>query len=180
MKSSRNFVARVIAVVLVALALTPTAAGAIDVRSWDQRIDNVNQRFVVLNAFENQAVLDKETQLVWQRTPETTAYGYSTAIKRCVIPSTGGRGGWRLPTVHELRSLLTAGDGYVLPAGHPFVVQFPVPTPRIWTSTKNTLDGTLSFYTLELNDLYSPMEASPASSHFVWCVRGPAADGAGY
>ena len=179
MKTFRNRLTRVIAVVLVALALTPTGAGAIDVRSWDQRIENVNQRFVVLNAFENQAVLDKETQLVWERTPSPNVMNYQLQVEHCLHQSTGDRGGWRVPTVHELKSLLMSGGA--LPGGHPFNLAFPGADPRVWSSTKNTVfDGTVRFYAVQLGDFHPHTHYPPTQELPVWCVRGPAADGAGY
>ena len=50
MRKPQNRVMRVTAAVMAALALATTAAEAIDLRSWDQKISNVNQRFVVLGA----------------------------------------------------------------------------------------------------------------------------------
>jgi hypothetical protein len=40
---------------------------AIDTRDWGRKFASSDNRFVVLDAFNNEAVLDEETQLVWQR-----------------------------------------------------------------------------------------------------------------
>jgi hypothetical protein len=41
-------------------------------QSWDQKLDSSN-RFKVLKGFNDEAVLDQETGLVWQRTPEPSS-----------------------------------------------------------------------------------------------------------
>jgi len=95
--------------------------------SWDQTLPAAT-RFIVLSNMNSEAVLDRETGLVWSRSPEPrgpspeigtdlTIFGCSTRVK-------GGRGGWRLPRLHELNTLFepTAPAGSVkLPAGHPFL-----------------------------------------------------------
>ena len=40
--------------------------------SWDQTLP-ANTRFIVLANFDNQAVLDRETGLVWHRAPSTAS-----------------------------------------------------------------------------------------------------------
>jgi len=92
--------------------------------SWDNRIDGPT-RFHVLPAFENQAVLDRETGLVWERSPSTQPMAWSNARLFCAQKAVGGRGGWRLPAFFELASLVdplvqTAGVPQ-LPSGHPFL-----------------------------------------------------------
>src|ERR1700741_3523860 len=85
--------------------------------SWDQTLPS-NTRFIVLSNFSNQAVLDRETGLVWQRSPDSVVQNqpWSTAAVIChslgvsagivnTIP-TGGRAGWRLPSIEELASLV--------------------------------------------------------------------------
>ena len=86
------------------LGLT-SAASAVDLRDWG-RTFAASERFVVLGQFGNQAVLDKETQLVWQRAPGNELVSYDTAWNRCDRANSGGRMGWRLPTLPELRSLI--------------------------------------------------------------------------
>jgi hypothetical protein len=36
-------------------------------QSWDTETDDAGARFVVLDDFDGAAVLDRETQLIWQR-----------------------------------------------------------------------------------------------------------------
>jgi len=68
------------------------------------------------------AVLDKETGLVWQR----AAGSAKTSLQAAVVASTtavvGGRKGWRLPAIEELLSLVDpTATNPTLPAGSPFV-----------------------------------------------------------
>src|SRR5215831_11984712 len=87
--------------------------------SWDQTIACTTssncQRFVVLSNFNNEAVLDRETGLVWERTPDvSTLYNWGNAPHGCIGKPIGGRVGWRLPTVSEMGSLF---QGALIPVG---------------------------------------------------------------
>lgn len=82
--------------------------------SWDQKLDVAN-RFIVLLNWRSEAVLDRETGLVWERTPQTweeaTLNGtvrntWDSARMHCIEKSVGGRRGWRLPAISELASLM--------------------------------------------------------------------------
>jgi len=100
--------------------------------SWDQQLPAA-QRFIVLSNWNNEAVLDRETGLVWEKTPDSGFRTWQDARLYCANKTVGNRKGWRLPTVDELASLYnTAGSGPLggLP-GSPFV------TTRngFWTST---------------------------------------------
>jgi len=104
--------------------------------AWDRKLP-ASLRFYVLTDWNNAAVLDKETGLVWERT--VSGGQWEVARNYCANQTTGSRTGWRLPSLHELNSLFdpSALGGYLaLPPGHPFI-NFP-PGP-FWSAT---LDAT--------------------------------------
>jgi hypothetical protein len=61
-------------------------------------------RFNVLSSFSCVAVLDRETGLVWEQTPDSTAFTWAAALDHCTMLLDGGKLGWRLPTDEELGS----------------------------------------------------------------------------
>jgi len=71
--------------------------------TWDKRINNVAQRFRVLNAFNNEAVLDRETGLVWERSPSTQALAWSNARLFCAQKRWGDGADGGCP--HSMNSL---------------------------------------------------------------------------
>src|SRR4026207_326071 len=66
--------------------------------SGDQKFAGPN-RFKVLSDFNNEAVLDRETGLVWEKTPETALGGWAFIDDECFsrLPA-GVRGGDRRPS----------------------------------------------------------------------------------
>ena len=89
--------------------------------AWDRKLP-ASFRFYVLTDWNNAAVLDKETGLVWERSPAQTGT-WSAARSLCAALTTGNRRGWRLPSLHELQSLIQPNvdpPGPSLPLGHPF------------------------------------------------------------
>jgi hypothetical protein len=164
-----NVMRTVAAVVAMSAALAATAE-AVDLRSWDQRISDPTKRFIVLGAFNSEAVLDKETQLVWARSPHPDpALTWGEAMENCHMQSLGGRSGGRLPYLHELWSLRDPSTGE-LPAGHPFA----------------DLQGMLGYFWSATTDYYDPSmirvggfgvpEASASKGDILraLCVRGHA------
>jgi hypothetical protein len=94
------------------------------------------QRFVTLPAFANDAVLDKKTGLVWEKSPQTTSVRWSVARRACAEKSVGGQKDWRLPSLEELASLVDYSVGppsLALPQGHPFL---SVQSAVYWSSTR--------------------------------------------
>lgn len=91
---------------------------------WGQVINSPN-RFQVLSDFGGDAVLDRETGLIWQRSPSTSPGNWLAAQAHCNANPIGNRYGWRLPTIQELASLLDPTNidhvHPALPPRHPFI-----------------------------------------------------------
>jgi hypothetical protein len=118
---------------------------------------------------DNQAVLDKETGLVWERSPWNYQGNWWTAQWQCAASYTGGRHGWRLPTLQELDSLIEFGgfdcSPWYLPCGHPF------------TNLKSVYwSATTWFFDSDRAACSSPNVGydvcSKTSELWNWCVRG--------
>ena len=151
--------------------------------SWGQTLPAA-RRFVVLSNMSNDAVLDRETGLVWQRTPQSGATTWDSALLGCSFTEIGGRNGWRLPTLPELASLRDPAStlDQLLPAGNPFVA---VPTGSnpggyFWTATHSDVavgpfPGN-SYLVLSFDKTaqeYTRARTPDRSDTFHWCVRGP-------
>jgi len=95
-----------------------------------------SQRFVILSALNNDGVLDKETGLVWEKSPQTASVRWSVARRTCVEKNIGGQKGWRLPSLSELQNLVDPSippPGPTLPPGHPFLA---VQSAVYWSETR--------------------------------------------
>ena len=91
--------------------------------SWDQTLPSAT-RFIVLSNFNSQAVLDRNTGLVWERSPQTTTEVWNASRRTCANRIVGDQKGWRLPSFTELSSLVDPTvpvPGPTLPPGHPFL-----------------------------------------------------------
>ena len=147
--------------------------------SWDRRIDKAQRRFKLLNEFNTEAVLDKETGLVWERSPNKNAVAWPNARLMCAQKAVGGRGGWRLPTFNELASLVDPAitDPTIprLPAGHPFL---DVQAASYWSATAFAHEPG---FALMVNFMFvagsdAPIGVNDANTsggqYHVWAVRG--------
>src|SRR5262245_5274667 len=134
--------------------------------SWDQKITSGS--FVVLTNWNNEAVLDRETGLVWEKTPDPSTFTLGVAF-HCLDKNTGGRTGWRVPGIPELMSLLDRSQpSPMLPAGHPFTVQ-----PSFYWSA--TLAGEPGYaWAVSFGSGVVVGFNKNNFDHHVWCVRGGA------
>jgi uncharacterized protein DUF1566 len=168
-------------IIVVLLAFTAIPANAQTVAngpyyatpSWDQTLPS-STRFIVLSNFNSQAVLDRETGLVWERSPSTSGFIWNNAQTRCNNLTIGARMGWRLPTVHELASLIDPTqpnftDNPTLPTGHPFQ---NVLSDTYWSANTNTSASAPAAYTVTFR--FASVGSSNKSLDFIraWCVRG--------
>jgi hypothetical protein len=150
--------------------------------SWDQTLP-ASTRFIVLSNFASAAVLDRETGLVWERTPSGTGgFDWGAAVDQCADASTGGRYGWRLPSAPELESLIDPTQ-HGLPVGSPFIL---TGDGQYWSATTLAEGPTSAFFVgFDGGVVGNPgenVEAFPkTASSFdtaplsYWCVRGGSA-----
>ena len=175
----KRIYAGLIAVFLFAFSISALAGGI----PWKEPINNPS-RFVVLQTYNNEAVLDKETGLVWERAPGTSAPATHVSLTapwfeahlQCNQRTWGNRKGWRLPTIQELASLVDVTvppPGPVLPAGHPFR---NVQSNAYWVATPFAAPNVPNeAYALSFAD---GTIGSGTKDQFVfyWCVRGGQGD----
>jgi hypothetical protein len=158
-----------LAVGLVVLAGGPVGAG--DLKSWDTVIPDADKRFRILKDFNHEAVLDKETELVWERAAATdTPATWTGAQTHCYRRLVGGRMGWRLPTIEELTSLVDLSvpeTAAKLPLGHPFEVG----TTNYWSSTTAAHDPGAAWF-VRLASGEAQTGAKDENNLRAWCVRG--------
>jgi hypothetical protein len=185
MKHKIVYAARIVGVAIGLFAATvfadTTAAGPYYATpSWDQTLPS-STRFIVLSNFNNQAVLDRETGLVWERSPNFI-HNWYLASTHCIGLTTGARLGWRLPTIQELASLFdpTAKAGPPLPTGHPFIGIPAADYTGFWSATSYAFESIFAFeltwFTNPSTHLFivesTDTVAKTNPSLLTWCVRG--------
>jgi hypothetical protein len=140
-------------------------------------IQNLNQnfpaaeRFVALSSFHSEAVLDKKTGLVWEKSPERTTVTWNEARTLCSRRTIGGQRGWRLPSPSEMRSLVgpsVDAPGPNLPPDHPFL---NLQSSSYWTVVPAAnLPSYAQYLDAFLGNVLSLVKIYTFP---VWCVRGP-------
>jgi hypothetical protein len=131
-----------------------------------------SERFVLVLGTE--AVLDRETGLVWERTPHNMYNSWSHATRACHAQIKAGRKGWRLPRIEELQSLVDPSQEIpALPSGHPFSDVLLNTFPEgifYWTHTTSADDHGRA-YVVDFN--YGGVwTRQKGENHPIWCVRG--------
>lgn len=185
----RRFLAVTVGVMVLSVGLvltnygngvTPAAAAVKEdphvgvTQNWDKKIPAAT-RFVVLSDFGGAAVRDNETGLVWEQSPLTTIHPWDfsagfpeSAPAQCTNRTTGGRKGWRLPSVHELASLVDpANVNPSLPTGHPFT---NVQSAFYWSASSDA-DVPANAWNVRFVD-GGVFDGDKSITFHVWCVRG--------
>lgn len=155
--------------------------------TWSQTLDSTNGELDGCNSsrfkcvLNDEAVLDMETGLVWQRSPSNDSIQpWADAFWSCLHKTTGDRAGWRMPTAEEFFSLVdhSSGTNQSLPASHPFTgilemtcyfsasTQVPDPT-RAWGFGCSGVNGSAGCGGCDL---------AKVASERIWCVRGGSGD----
>jgi hypothetical protein len=165
----KTFGYSLIAAIALAVSVLPAAADPLP--TWDTVI-NGPTRFKVLVAFNNAAVLDKETGLVWERSPESAPRDWFGAQIFCNDRAVGSRNrkGWRLPTVQEIASLVDATRFFpALPAGHPFL---NVQSEFYWSTTTVGFEPSYA-WGADFGGIVEGGARYTAKNipNLVWCVR---------
>jgi hypothetical protein len=143
------------------------------VQNWQQAHPATN-RFVILPDFNNEAVFDADTGLIWELAPRPTAITWNEARSTCANRATGGQRGWRLPAPIEMRSLVgPAVDSPIpnIPPGHPFVNIQPT---SYWTVVPESHQPAYAEYVDAF--LGNVLSFIKIYTYPAWCVRGPIKD----
>jgi hypothetical protein len=141
--------------------------------AWDQTLACTTittcPRFIVLSNMNSEAVLDRETGLVWERSQDTTARPWQSAQDHCNQRTVFNRKGWRLPTIQELASLVdpSAPLPPTIPPGHPFSVPL---LSNHWSATTSATSANLAWIVGFDSGFVGP--SNKALNGHVWCVRG--------
>ncbi len=138
--------------------------------TWSQKISGAARFESVL--WENlvpHAVLDKETGLVWELSPDTTARTWTQALGDCFAKEVGGRKGWHLPTIEQLASLVDSTQSNpALPSGNPFSNY--AQSAWYWSSTTRADFAANAWVVFFVNGVVN--SGNKAGNGYVWCVRG--------
>jgi hypothetical protein len=140
------------------------------IQNW-QKAHPAAARFVILPAFNDDAVLDKETGLVWELAPQATTVTWNQARTACTNRTVGGQKGWRLPAPAEMRSLVgpaVDAPGPNLSPGHPFLNIQPT---AYWTVVPDANQPSYARYVDAF--LGNVLSLIRIYTFPVWCVRGP-------
>lgn len=129
-------------------------------------------RFTVLADYNNAAVRDNSTGLVWEQTPAATTSDWSSARFQCINKNVGNMRGWRLPSVVELTSLM---DPSLLAPYVPAPTFAGVQANPYWTATGIDTGVNSQKWSVNFADGLAGT-SSKGTSLLVWCVRGAMQD----
>jgi hypothetical protein len=118
-----------------------------------------------------EAVLDKETCLVWEQSPDTTTGTWTNAHSHCFSQKVGGRKGWRVPTIEELLTLVDDTQSAPMIPAELKTLTSNVQSPFYWASTTSAFNPTFAwFVNMAVGRALSITKTTDGFQ--VWCVRG--------
>jgi hypothetical protein len=134
--------------------------------AWDKLL--TTDRFkLVMN---DEAVLDHETCLVWEQSPDTTTRTWTSALSHCFTKKVGDRKGWRAPTIEELATIVDDTQAAPTIPAELKTLTSDVRSSFYWSSTTNA-DNTTNAWSVDfiLGNVFNFFKTD---LHYVWCVRG--------
>jgi hypothetical protein len=147
-------------------------------QNWDKKLSGA-ERFTVLTDFNDKAVRDNETGLVWEQSPDPTPQGsWSAAITHCAQLEVDDRKGWALPMREQLASLVdetgtgvdSNGDPLKLPDGHPFDPA-GVQSAGYWSASTVAANPIPAWFVNFFNGFVT-FNGKVIDFNLAWCVRG--------
>lgn len=116
----------------------------------------------------NGTVLDTETNLLWQQGHQGNAPNWSNAQSYCDGLSLNGLGGWRVPTVKELQTIVDEKQTtpFIDPTAFPMT-----PAEGFWTSSPWTGSSSMAWFVNFYNGGAGYVDVAAGSR--VRCVRNP-------
>ena len=168
---SKRYLMPPLALMVLALTVVPAFSDQSFIPpAWWHMLQTADRFPVVMNAA---AVLDRETGLVWEK---DALFGGSNldwfqAQAACYEKILGDRGGWRLPTMEEVMSLVGGPGGIEVPPGSPFNVTLD----HGWTITTEAGNPTNAwFFHFEAGFVTTNPKTDTGTwtAQGAWCVRG--------
>lgn len=158
---------------LAVASIATTAPAFADQPVSETASQNSGGRFTVIGENNREVVRDKQTGLVWEKSPTLDMSDWEVAQRRCSSNHAGGGTDWRVPTVQELRTLVEPSSSDVkLPPEHPFANVEP---SIYWSSTERREDRSYASFVNFSSGRSATLEKYMPS--FVWCVRGSMKEG---
>ncbi len=154
---------KAISTLLIVALASVASAGALP--TWDRKIEGA-KRFKLLSAFANEAVLDRETGLMWE-IDASVGFNWRNAHRHCALSNTGGRMGWRVPALDELLTIVDPARSPAVPDGAPFNALI---VADVWTANEDLADATTAV-SVDFNAFLLRTRAKTLGRS-VLCVRG--------
>ena len=142
-----------------------------------QQFRDAAKRFEVLHDFNDTAVLDRKTGLVWERSPSTSDFIHTEAMAHCQNLTLGNRSGWALAHIQQLQGLVDPTQSNpALPSSHPFKNVVSGKYQAYELGFGGTFGGGTNYLYLDMSngDTVNSLKNTSGSrgvGFLAWCVR---------